>query len=356
MKKSNKHSFSQINQRHFVIHEWLRFRGVIHRVQISTGCRQDYILKWVNRYRKTASVTDSPRKGRPRLLNHAQIASLVKLTEQQDSVPAAVTALQKKGIIPRSVSVKTARRAVKHHLEQKAPRIRPVLTDTAKAKRLAFCKRRHNAKRIVAVDSTIITAGGKSSRHKVWTRIGSKPVEYRVRKGQQLHVYAGITRYGATELVRVTGTTGLAPRFTKPRGVEKHRGVGAREFQQVLRRTLLPQAKELLRGKVKGPPNFLLDGAPAHRAATTKTFMRTRKVSYLKGWPPNSPDLNPIENLWAWLKPQVKLKNPRTAAALWREAVAVWAGVDAAMCKKYMGSFNRRKRLCISKGGDCTGY
>lgn len=134
MKKSNKHSFSQINQRHFVIHEWLRFRGVIHRVQISTGCRQDYILKWVNRYRKTASVTDSPRKGRPRLLNHAQIASLVKLTEQQDSVPAAVTALQKKGIIPRSVSVKTARRAVKHHLEQKAPRIRPVLTDTAKAK------------------------------------------------------------------------------------------------------------------------------------------------------------------------------------------------------------------------------
>lgn len=245
---------------------------------------------------------------------------------------------------------------MQRHLEQKAPRIRPVLTDTAKAKRLAFCKRRHDAKRIVAVDSTIITGKPKSSRHKVWTKIGSKPVEYRVRKGQQLHVYAGITHFGATELVRVTGTTGLAPRFTKPRGVEKHRGVGAQEFQWVMRRHLVPQAKELLRGKVKGPPNFLLDGAPAHRAAATTNFMRTRKVRYLKGWPPNSPDLNPIENLWAWLKQQVQAQDPRTAAALWRVSCAVWQQVDTALCRKYMSSFNRRKQICISKDGNYTGY
>lgn len=356
MAKSTKKSIQRINQRHVVLHEWFRCRGVIHRIQINTGCNPEYIRKWVNHYQKTGTLNDSPRKGRPRLLNPSQVASLVKLTEQQDSVPAALAELQKKGRIPRSVSVKTARRAVKHHLEQKAPRIRPVLTDTAKAKRLAFCRRRHDAKRIVAVDSTIITAAGSPSRHKVWTKIGSTPVEYKVRKGQQLHVYAGITRYGATDLVRVTGTTGLAPRFTKPGGVEKFRGVGAKEFQHVLKRHLFPKAKQLLRGKAKGPPIFLLDGAPAHRAAATTNFMRTRKILCLKDWPPNSPDLNPIENLWAWLKRQVKAKNPKKAAAIWREAGAAWREVDAARCRKYMRSFNRRKLVCISKDGSYTGY
>jgi transposase len=356
MKKATKQFFLRLNQRHVVIHEWFRCRGVIHRVQINTGCRKKYILKWVNRYLKTRTVNDLPRGGRPRLLNPHQAASIAKSTEQHDSVPAAVAELQKKDLIPRSVTVQTARRAVKSYLQLKAPRIRPVLTDRAKAKRLAFCKRRHAAKRIVAVDSTIITGPGSSSRHKVWTKLGITPVQQKVRKGQQVHVYAGITRFGATPLVRVTGTTGLAARFTKPRGVEKYRGVGAKEFQQVLRRHLLPEAKKLFRGKVKGPPIFLLDGAPAHRAAATINFMRTRKIQYLKGWPPNSPDLNPIENLWAWLKRHAKVQDPKTAAAIWDEVCAVWQRVDAAMCRKYMGSFNRRKRICISKDGGYTGY
>ena len=356
MKKTKSKSFHRINKRHVVINELHLCKGVIHKVQIRTGFRRVFVQKWATRFRKTGTVEDSSRSGRPKLLNHRQVASAVQAVKQFDSVPAAVASLKQKGILPRSISNKTVSRAIKQFLKQKPPRIRPVLTDRTKTKRLAFCRRPHEVETLVAVDSTIIRIGGSGSRHKVWWDIGIPCIQQKVRKGQQLHVYAGITCYGATPLIPVTGTTGMVSRFTKPRGVEKHRGVCAREFQQVLSRHLLPEAKKLLRGNVKGEPVFLLDGAPPHTATSTLNFMRRRKILYLKGWPPNSPDLNPIENLWAWLKSKTKQQDPQTAAALWHVAEQVWETVDADMCSSYVRSFGRRKRACIRKGGDHTGY
>ena len=42
---------------------------------------------------------------------------------------------------------------------------------------------------------------------------------------------------------------------------------------------------------------FMQDGAPAHNCKTTRLFLKKR-CSFIKRLPPNSPDLNPIENLW----------------------------------------------------------
>ena len=40
------------------------------------------------------------------------------------------------------------------------------------------------------------------------------------------------------------------------------------------------------------------DNAPAHRARTVGTFLEDQGVEHLP-WPACSPDMNPIENLWA---------------------------------------------------------
>lgn len=355
MAKSTKQSFSRINKRHEVITQWIKWRGDVSKVISETGFTAKFVNFWIQRYQETGTVNDSPKSGRKHILSAAQRAAIVKTVDQEDSVPAAVAVLKRKGSIPRNVSEKTVRRELKVESEYRAVVIEPKRTKQATKKRVQFSGHRHPVKRIVALDSTILNTAGSGRRRKVWVKKGTRRVIQKVRKGQKLHVYAGMTRYGATPLVRVTGTTGLPKQYTKKDGM-LYDGVCAKEFQDTMRKHLLPKAERILRKHVAGKGMWLIDGAPAHTAKTTKYFLRSRNVQYMEDWPPNSPDLNPIENAWAWLKHHVYRKQPRDSAELWRCARQQWKQLTPDKCAKYMRSFNRRKQLCAQRKGGHTGY
>jgi hypothetical protein len=47
---------------------------------------------------------------------------------------------------------------------------------------------------------------------------------------------------------------------------------------------------------------FQHDNAPSHKATVTTQFLRAEAIPVLPSWPPYSPDLNVIENMWAYVK------------------------------------------------------
>jgi len=50
-------------------------------------------------------------------------------------------------------------------------------------------------------------------------------------------------------------------------------------------------------------------------------------IDYCKDWPANSPDLNPIENVWAWMKQKVYSKHYSSLAELKRAVLETWSGL-----------------------------
>ena len=124
--------------------------------------------------------------------------------------------------------------------------------------------------------------------------------------------------------------------------------VDRNEYIDILREHLLPH----LQGRGKRSWTFQQDGAAAHRATEVKSFLGQNKISTMT-WPARSPDLSPIENLWAWLPHQV-YKGGQQYSSLTELKKAVEKAVSAIPVKLLANLIDsmkgRLKKIIAAKG------
>ncbi len=72
-------------------------------------------------------------------------------------------------------------------------------------------------------------------------------------------------------------------------------------------------------------------------------------------WCPNSPDLSPIENLWAMLKAKLGNCFKMPGDELWERVKQAAREVPQDWINKTIDSFTNRLKECIRRKGECIG-
>ena len=150
----------------------------------------------------------------------------------------------------------------------------------------------------------------------------------------KVHVWAGISVKGATGICIFEGI------------------MDADRYIQILQRTLLPFLSDVM-------PNghrFMQDNDPKHCSRKAQQFMEVNSINWWKT-PPESPDCNPIENVWHELKEYIRREiKPRTKEQLVEGIQAFWATVSSEKCTRYIRHLIKVLPKVIEMKGEATGY
>lgn len=328
---------------------------------------------WSSRFEKDGDLRTKPSCGRKRALSQAAARKAVELLRSQkfDGCKQVAVELHKLGLTHAEVHASTVSRSAKAQaLADGAPimavRTRPTkgITAGTRAKRLAFCKAnlKRNWDNVMITDRCkfFFRYPGTSVKRVQWVGKGEQRTVFKPNNPSCVNMYAGITKYGVTKAHLVTGTTKLTTNYTNKKG-QQSRNITSSEYQDVLNKTLLPEGQRLLGNNGLTSWYLQQDNDPTHKkpAAAALESWNSRgkgKTQLLAGWPPNSPDLSPIENAWASIQARVDAAGCNTFDEFKETLLKEWANMDRKLYTSLMRSLPNRMQLCVDKDGDKTRY
>lgn len=207
------------------------------------------------------------------------------------------------------------------------------LTKKHKEKRLAWAEkyRKQDFSKVLFTDESRLTLDGPDGWGRGWIREGQR-VKQRLRRqqgGGGLMIWAGIIDN------KIIGP------FRLPNGIK----INSHNYCNFLKEKVFT-ALQNLGDDVTNNIIFQQDNAPSHASRYSKSFLENHgfKDERYMDWPPNSPDLNCIENLWAMIKRDVHRDGRQfnSIEDLWEACKIAFSRITPSDIKKLTASMDRR--------------
>jgi transposase-like protein len=361
--------------RHKIVFEFERYKS-IRKVSSKLGYHRNTVRRWVNKAKAGEELTFTAGGGRKKALGEAGAKQAMEMlvSGKYSGAREVAAELQRQGLTQTS-SAPHPTTIIRHAKEAAAKLGNPIravsgkptkqLTEDTKRKRELFCYSNlsRNWDTVMFTDRKrfYFRYPGTHFHKYQWVRKGKTRVAYCPSKPSGLNIYMGITRWGVTKPHIVSGTTGVTSTFKNQKG-QVARNITISEYQQVLGQTLLPEGRRLFSTKGLSSWTLQQDNDPTHKKASQiAVAMWNQKhpgatVQVLKNWPPNSPDLSPIENLWAWAQAKADIAGCHNFKEYKACVFKTLKEVPQSILNKLFLSMKKRVLDCKSKNGGKTKY
>jgi transposase len=291
------------------------------------------VSHWVDVFNKTGDVIDKKSPGRPRKISHTIDKKIEKFFSSFPQITPKQVALELKstGI---NISPSTVSRRIKEKGFKYCNTIpKPSLSKKQKDARLLFARQNitRNWNKVIFTDESTINLNPRI--HKIWRKRTDKIFLRRSKYSKKINIWGCFSAKGFGKIILFT------------------ENLTARKMIEIYKLGLIPSFPDI------GKNNWILleDNDPKHRAKITNEYRKRKKIDRLS-WPSNSPDLNPIENVWNYLKNKVAKYHPSNLIQLKSTIRKVWYNLPEEMARNLVLSMTNRLKQVIKARGDVIDY
>lgn len=311
------------------------------------NCSKTMVYQALKHFRTHQTTLNVPRKHKTRKTSRREDLRIVHMAKQN---PFKGSNAIKNEVFgennPQAISARTVRRRlVEAQLFGRVARKVPMLTPRHRRARLAFARKYEHWtedqwKYVLFSDETKINRLCSDGKQYV-RRPKNAAFDPKYTKKTVKHGGGNIKIWGC-----FSGYGGVGPTKLITGNMDQY------QYKEILEESMLPYAEDNL------PViwTFQHDNDPKHTAYSVRRFLESQSIIVLD-WPPNSPDLNPIEHLWSQVKK--KLANRQQCSNindLYDAFLEEWNSISIENCKKLIASMPRRCHAVIHSRGQATKY
>lgn len=328
--------------------------------------------RWLQSFSKRGTFAALPKSGRPPAVGEKGAATALQLLRggEHGGAHGVAVELRRQGVTTSILHRTTINRIAKKEATRQGQQLvvetgRPKrgLSPSTISRRIAFAKKflKRLWRNVMFTD--------RSKFHHFYPGQRVHRVRYRF-KGEQstvqmpnnphpFNTYQGITPFGVTQPIMVAGTWNERTEYTTTKGATA-RNITKAEYNNKVLPTLLEDGNRLFTNQGISHWWFQQDNDPAHNDAARMiekfNSSHSSHIHLFGPWPSNSPDLNPIENVWAWISAHLEGEGCEDFAAFGQAVRRASKAVPQSMLKHLYSSMPKRMTAVLMRKGEKIGY